>query len=55
MLDGLGPEPKTGSNLGRILVAAATLAQKENDFEVGARLIEAAYSWFEEQEQKEER
>jgi hypothetical protein len=55
MLDGFGPERQTGSNLGRILVGAASLAQKENDLVEAARLIEAAYVWFEEQEQKEER
>ncbi len=55
MLDGFGPERPTGSNLGRILVGAAALAQKQNDLVEAARLLEAAYAWFEEQEQKEER
>jgi len=54
MLDGYGPERQTGSNLGRILVGAAALAQKQNDLVEAARLIEAAYIWYEEQEQKEE-
>jgi hypothetical protein len=55
MLDGLGPEPETGSNLGRILVDAATLAQKENDLVHAARLVDAAFIWFDEQERKERR
>jgi hypothetical protein len=55
MLDGFGPERQTWSNLGRILVGAAALAQKQNDIVEAARLVEAAYTWFEEQEQKEER
>jgi len=54
MLDGLGPERKTGNNLGRILVGAASLAQEQNDLDAAARLIEAAYAWFEEQERKEQ-
>jgi len=54
MLDGFGPERQTGSNLGKILVGAASLAQKQNDLESAAKLIEAAYAWFEEQEQNEE-
>jgi len=55
MLDGCGSERHAGSNLGRILVGAASLAQKQNDLESAARLIEAAYAWFEEQEQKEQK
>jgi hypothetical protein len=54
MLDGIGSERQTGSNLGRILVGAAALAHQQNDLEAAARLIEAAYAWFEEQERKEE-
>jgi hypothetical protein len=55
MLDGSGPERQTGSNLGRILVGAAALAEEQNDLVEAARLIATAYAWFEEQEQKEER